>query len=81
VKVGTAVISKSIVVVVVLVADLIIPLAGDYILMTTWMTVIVDMGRTLTVVVLTEFKFISQQLFVYIMKKNENSQIFCQYLR
>ena len=37
----------------VLVADLMIPLAEDYIAMTTCVTVIGDMGRTLTVVVLT----------------------------
>ena len=37
----------------VLVADLMIPLAEDYITMTTGMTVSGDMGRRLTVVVLT----------------------------
>jgi hypothetical protein len=33
-----------------------IPLAEDYIAVTTWVTVIGDMGRALTVVVLTRFK-------------------------
>jgi len=42
------------------VADLIIPLAEDYVEMTKWMTVIGDMGRTLTLIVLTRFKGRSQ---------------------
>ena len=48
-----AVISSSIAVVFALVADLMIPPADDYIALTTCVTVIGDMGRTLTVVVLT----------------------------
>ena len=63
------------------VADLIIPLAEDYVEMTKWMTVIGDMGRTLTLIVLTRFKVLSQQLCGGIKGKHENFQLFCPYLR
>jgi hypothetical protein len=44
--------------------------------MTTGMTVSGDLGRTLTVAVLTWFKELSQQLFGGTTEKQENSQIF-----
>jgi len=37
----------------VLVVDLLIPVTKDYIAMTSWVTVNVELGRTLVVVVLT----------------------------
>jgi hypothetical protein len=51
--VSTAVISKSIAIVSVLVFDLMIPVTEDYIETTTLMIVSGDMGRTLTVLALT----------------------------
>jgi hypothetical protein len=60
----------------VLVVDLMIPVIEHYIAMTTWMTVSGDMGRTLTVVVLTWFKVLSQQLFGGTTEKQVISQIF-----
>ena len=63
----------------VLVAHLMLPLREDYIAMTTWVTVIGDMGRTLTGVVLTRFKVLSQQLFGGTTEKHENSKMFCRF--
>jgi hypothetical protein len=65
----------------VFVADLMIPLAEDYIELTKCVTVIGDMGRILTVVVLTWFKVPSQQLCGGTTEKHENSQIVRGYLR
>jgi hypothetical protein len=63
----------------ILVADLMILLPEDYTAMTTWVTVIGDMGRTLTVVVLTRFQVLSQQSFGGTTEKHENSKMFCRY--
>jgi len=65
----------------VLVAELMTPLAEDYLPMTKCVTVIVDMGRTLPVVVLTGFSELSQQMFGGPTEKHENSQILCRYLK
>jgi hypothetical protein len=52
-----------------------IPVTADYTAMTTWMTVSGEMGMTLTVVVLTWFKVLSQQLFGGTTEKQENSRL------
>jgi hypothetical protein len=62
-------------------ADLMIPLAEDYIAMTTWVTVTGDMVRILTVALLTSFKVLSQQFCGGTTGKNEKSQICFRYLR
>ena len=54
----------------VFVVYLMIPVPEDYIAMTTWMTVSDDLERALTVLVQAWFKV-----------KQENSQIFCCYLK
>jgi len=57
-----------------------IPPADGYIALTTCVTVIGDMGRTLTVVVLTWFNVLSLQLFGSTTEKHENYQIYCRHL-
>jgi hypothetical protein len=71
---------KSIVVVFILGADLIIPLAENYKGITTWVTVIGDMGTTCTGMLLTRFQVLSQKLFEGTTEKHENSQLFFRYL-
>jgi hypothetical protein len=53
-----------------------IPVTEDDTEKSTWMTVNGVVGRTVTVVVLTWFKVLSQQLFGGTTEKQENSQIF-----
>ena len=65
----------------VFVADLMILLAENSIAISRWVAVIGDMGRTLTVVVLTGFNVLSQQLFRGTTEKHENFQIFYRSLR
>jgi hypothetical protein len=58
------------------VVDFMIPVTEDYIAITNWIRVSGDMEKTLTVVLLTWFKVLSQELFGVTTEKQENSQSF-----